>query len=69
MDRKLCAVARKRSQATVDNGVNSMTTIAHSNTDRIKRFGKTALAIVLTVAAVTAIVVAKSAIWIPRFHP
>lgn len=37
--------------------------------DRIKRFGKTAVAIVLIVVAVTAIVVVKSAIWIPRFHP
>jgi hypothetical protein len=37
--------------------------------DRIKRFGKTVLAIALIVVAVTAIVAVKSAIWLPRFHP
>jgi hypothetical protein len=37
--------------------------------DRIKSFGRTALAITLIVAVVTAIVGIKFAIWLPRFHP
>jgi hypothetical protein len=40
-----------------------------SRADRIKRFGNAALAIVLIIVAVTAIVIVKSVIWIPHFHP
>jgi hypothetical protein len=36
--------------------------------DRIMRFGKTALPIILIVVAVTAIVVVTGAIWIACFH-
>jgi hypothetical protein len=42
---------------------------AASHAATLKRFGQTALAIVLIVVIVTAIIALKSAIWIPRFHP